>query len=88
MNLPRRVVAKGREGVVATVAVTTYRGDVWMSIVPPFSWDVIMEIGKVDELIQVLAMAREDARRSVTLAAGRADHGGNVVREIRNRPDG
>lgn len=79
MNVPRRVVAKGREGVVATVVVATYRGDVWISIVPPFTWDVVMAPAKVDELIQVLATARKDARRSVAVVATRTDHGGNGV---------
>lgn len=57
-----------------------------MSIVPPFTWDVIMAPAKVDELLQVLAMAREDARRSVAVVAMRTDYGDNG-REIRNRPD-
>ena len=54
-----------------------------MSIVPPFTWEAIMEPGKVDELIQVLGLAREQVRRSVTVAATRADRPGNgVVRAV------
>jgi hypothetical protein len=73
MSVPRRVVVKGREGVVATVVVTVYRGDVWMSIVPPFTWEAIMEPAKVDELIQVLGSARQEVRRPAVVA--RADSG-------------
>jgi hypothetical protein len=63
MGTYRRVVAKGRQGVVAVVVVTTYREQVWMSIIPPFTWEAIMESNKVDELIQVLEQAREEAIR-------------------------
>jgi hypothetical protein len=73
MSVPRRVVVKGREGVAATVVVTVYRGDVWMSIVPPFTWEAIMEPAQVDELMQVLGLARQEARRPVVVA--RADRG-------------
>ncbi len=83
MSIPRRVVVKGREGVVATVVVTVYRGNVWMSIVPPFTWDAIMEPGQVDELIRVLGVAREQVRRSVAIAATWADRPGNgVIRAV------
>lgn len=58
-----RVVVKGREGMTATVVVTTYRGEVWMSIVPPFTWEAIMESGKVDELMHALGLARQEAIR-------------------------
>lgn len=63
MGTPRRVVVKGREGVTATVVVTTYRGEVWMSIVPAFTGEAIMEIRKIDELIHALGFAREEAIR-------------------------
>ncbi|MGH3824117.1 MAG: hypothetical protein ACRDRA_14995 [Pseudonocardiaceae bacterium] len=82
-GIPRRVVVKGREGVAATVVVRTYRGEVWMSIMPPFTWEAIMEIRKVDELIHELGLAREEAIRSVTSGTAPADRGRNgVVREI------
>lgn len=44
-----------------------------MSIVPPFTWEAIMEAAKVDELIQVLGLARQEARRPMVVA--RADGG-------------
>lgn len=54
-------------------------------IEPPFTWEAIMELGKVDELIRVLGLAREEARQSVTVGVTRADRGGKgIVREIRN----
>lgn len=76
-------MVNGREGVVATVVVTVYRGNVWMSIVPPFTWEAIMAPGQVDELIRVLGVAGEQVRRSVAAAATRADRPGNgVVRAV------
>jgi hypothetical protein len=87
MSVPRRVVVKGRQGVVATVVVTIYRGEVWLSIVPPFTWEAIMEPGKVDELIHVLGLVREEARQSMTVGITRVDReSSGVTREIRNRP--
>jgi hypothetical protein len=60
-----------------------------MSIVPPFTWEAIMEPGKIDELIHVLGLAREHVRRSVAVAATRTDRPGNgVVREITGRQPG
>lgn len=60
-----------------------------MSIVPPFTWEAIIEPGKIDELIHVLGLARQEAVQSVTVAVTRADREGNgVAREIRNRPGG
>lgn len=56
---------KGSGGVSATVVVTAQHGQVWVSIVPPFTWEAIMEPVKVDELIRTLGLAREDAKRMV-----------------------
>jgi hypothetical protein len=58
MSIPQRVIVKGRERVPATVVVTTYREEVWMSIVPPFIWEAIMEPGKVDELVRKQQVSR------------------------------
>lgn len=60
----RKVAVKGSGGVAATVVVTTQQGQVWVSIVPPFTWEAIMEPMKVDELIHMLGLAREAAARS------------------------
>ncbi len=61
----RKVTVKGSGGVVATVVVTAQRGKVWMSIQPPFTWDAIMELRMVDELIRTLGLAAEDAKKMV-----------------------
>ncbi len=73
MGVPRRISVKGTAGVAATVTVKTYRGQVWMSIMPPFTWEAIMEAGAVDEVIRVLALARDEAkRRKVAVDARRS----------------
>lgn len=63
MGMPRRVSTKGREGVPATITITTCQGQVWMSIVPAFTWEAIMEPGTVDELIHALGLARDEAKQ-------------------------
>jgi hypothetical protein len=63
MGVPRRVFVKGMQGVDATVVVTVVQGTVWLSISPPFTWEAIMEPGKVDELMHVLELARDEARQ-------------------------
>lgn len=61
----RKLSIKRSSGMSATVVVTARRGQVWVSIVPPFTWEAIMEPVKVDELIRTLGLAREDAQRMV-----------------------
>lgn len=62
-NMHRKVSVKGIGGVAATVVVTVQRGQVWMSIHPPFAWEAIMEPEKVDELIHTLAVATNSAKK-------------------------
>src|SRR5918997_7206960 len=82
-GLPRMVSVKGREGVSVTVVVTTYRGHVWMSIVPPLTWEAIMEPGHVDQLIHVLGLAREESHRGIPVGGTRVSRDSNgTVREI------
>ena len=50
MGMPRRVRVKGMQGVDATVIVTVVRDKVWLSILPPFTWEAIMEPGKIMRL--------------------------------------
>jgi hypothetical protein len=57
----RHVSVKGSGGVSATVVVRVYRGAVWMSIEPPFTWEAIMGSDIVKELIRTLESARKDA---------------------------
>ena len=61
-----KLSVKGSGGVSATVVVAVQQGQVWMSIVPPFTGEAIMEPVKVDALIRTLGLAREDAKRMVS----------------------
>ena len=54
---------KGSGGVSATVVITVKQGQVWMSIQPPFTWEAIMEPGKIEELIRTLTLAAESAKK-------------------------
>lgn len=60
-GIPRRVSVIGKDGISATVVVTTYRGQVWLSVVPSFNGEAIMESREVNELIRTLELAQEDA---------------------------
>ncbi|MGB9280298.1 MAG: hypothetical protein WCB57_09495 [Pseudonocardiaceae bacterium] len=60
------------QGIDALVVVMVVQGTVWVSISPPFSWEAIMEPGKVDELMHVLRLAREEAQQMPTARGGRA----------------
>lgn len=80
----RRLSVKGSEGVVASVVVKSTRGHVWVSITPPFTWEVIMEPGKIDELIHILGLAREDAKKAAPLSRRPPSVGNAVIREITN----
>lgn len=62
-SVHRRVSVEGSGGVAATVLVIAQQGQVRVSIVPPFTWDVIMKSGKVDEVIHALTSARDDAKK-------------------------
>lgn len=62
MSVPRRAFVKGMQGVDVTLVVTVVQGAVWLSISPPFTWEAIMEPVKVDELVHVLELARDEAR--------------------------
>ncbi|MGH3917484.1 MAG: hypothetical protein ACRDSG_00305 [Pseudonocardiaceae bacterium] len=70
MGVPRRVLVKGMQGVDVTVVVTVVQGTVWLSISPPFTWEAIMKPGKVDELLHVLELARDEAKN---MAAARRE---------------
>ena len=85
----RKVSAKGSGGVSATVIVIAQHGSVWMSIMPPFTWEAIMEPGKVDELIRTLTVARDNAQRMVSSTRAQTPRGDTVasIREITNEVD-
>lgn len=66
MGLPHvhhRVAVQGSGGVTATIVVFARQGTVLMSIVPPFTWEAIMDPETVDELIRTLELAQADARK-------------------------
>ena len=69
---------KGSGGVAATVVIRTQRGQVWISIVPLFTWEAIMEPVKVDELIHMLGLAREDAKKMAAARSNRSYRGRKV----------
>lgn len=90
-----KVTVKGSGGVTATIVVTVQRGQVWLSIQPPFTWEAIMAPGKVEELVQVLGLANEEARRMVSDASGSGErrHGNGRRHEtaaahVSTRPTG
>jgi hypothetical protein len=74
----RRLAVKGSGGVAATVIVRTQRGQVWVSIVPLFTWEAIMDPVKVDELIHMLGLAREDAKKMAAARSSRPSRGRKV----------
>lgn len=67
MGMPRGVLVKGMQRVDVTVIVTVVQGTVWLSISPPFTWEASMEPGKVDELVHVLELARDEAEKMVAV---------------------
>lgn len=79
MGMPRRILVKGMQGVDATVVVTVVQGTVWLSISPPFTWEAIMELDKVDEVIHVLELAREEATKMAAVRNGSAMRGAKAV---------
>lgn len=70
------------QGVDARVIVTVVHGMVWLSISPPFTWEAIMTPGKVDEVIHVLELARDEATKEAAASIGSASRAGGVVRAI------
>ena len=83
----RKVSVKGTGGVAATVVVIAQHGQVWMSIQPLFTWEAIMEAGKVDELMHTLELARENAKKMAAARSSRIARGDRAVaREITRGP--
>ncbi|MGH4007989.1 MAG: hypothetical protein ACRDTH_07490 [Pseudonocardiaceae bacterium] len=80
MRTPRRVHVKGVQGVDAIVVVTVVQDKVWLSISPPFTWEAIMEPGKVDEVISTLERARYEAKKVATARNESAFRGDKATR--------
>lgn len=79
MGAPRRVPVKGTQGANATVVVTVVQDRVWLSISPPFTWEAIMELGRVDEVISMLELARDEAKSVAAARNASTLHGAKVV---------
>jgi hypothetical protein len=78
-GIPLRVSVKTTGEDHAVVVVTVVQGMVWLSIMPPFTWEAIMEPGNVDELIRVLELAREEAQKMAAMRGRRAVRGNEVA---------
>jgi hypothetical protein len=88
MSVPRRVFVKGMQGVDVTLVVTMVQGTVWVSISPPFTWEAIMEPVKVDELMHVLELARDEAKNMSIARDGSPSRTGHAaIRAITGRPN-
>lgn len=87
-GVPRRVFVKGMQSVDVTLVVTVVQGTVWVSISPPFTWEAIMEPVKVDELVHVLELARDDARKMAVAGNGSSSRTGKTdVQAIASSPE-
>ncbi|MGH4001632.1 MAG: hypothetical protein ACRDTJ_29690 [Pseudonocardiaceae bacterium] len=78
-GMPRRVHVKSMQGVDATVVVTVVRDTVWLSISPPFTWEAIMQPDKVDKVISMLELARDEAKKVATTRNGSTFRGDKAV---------
>lgn len=58
-----RVRVRASGGEIAIVVVRMVQGYVWVSVSPPFTWEAIMTVGMIDEVVGVLQVAREEAER-------------------------
>jgi hypothetical protein len=72
MGMPRRIAVQGMQEIDASVVVTVVQGTVWMSISPLFTWEAILQPGKVDEIIHVLELARDEAEKTAVVCNGNA----------------
>lgn len=76
----RKVAVRGSGGVSATIIVVARQGRVWISIMPPFTWEAILEPITVDELTHTLELAREDAMKMTTAPQKQASQLNRTVR--------
>lgn len=84
----RKIAVHGSGGVSATIVVVARQGRVWLSIMPPFTWEAILEPSTVDTLLRTLELAREDAENMAAAPQKRTPHLSQaVIRKItRNGP--
>ncbi len=69
-GVPRRVRVTAMAGFEAAVVVTVVGDTVWLSISPPFTWEAIMDPGKVDEIMSILELARDEAGKAAAAHEG------------------
>lgn len=62
-EIHRRISVRSSSKEPTTFVATVRQGKVWVSIVPLFIGEVILDPEKVDAVIRTLAQARDDARR-------------------------
>lgn len=73
-SVHRRVAVHGSGGVSATIVVVARQGLVWLSVLPPFTWEIILKPGQVDELARTLKLAQQDATRMAPATRKRMPH--------------
>jgi len=56
------MTVKARRGETSTIVVAVYRQSVWLSVVPFFNSEAILEPAHVDSLVDKLIQAAEEAR--------------------------
>ncbi len=65
------VTVTGSDGVTTTVMITARRGQVWLSIQPPFTWEAMMTPGKADEVMRTLERAGVTGRHCRNVESSR-----------------
>ena len=56
------MTARARCGETVTVIVDVYRRSVWLSVVPMFNGEAILDPAHVDDLVSTLTQAAQEAR--------------------------
>lgn len=59
----RKITVRGSGGVAATIIVIARQGRVLLSVMPPFTWEAILEPRQIAELTHTLELARDDAEK-------------------------
>ncbi len=62
-EIHRRISVHSSSGESAAITAIARQGKVWVSVVPHFVGEAILDPEKVDAVIRTLAQARDDARR-------------------------
>lgn len=62
-EIHRRISVQSSSGERAAIAAIVRQGKVWVSVVPHFVGEAILDPEKADAVTRTLAQARDDARR-------------------------